>query len=201
VDEAGPAIVRILGGPADAGRPATPRGLGFLVDQRGYVLTHSDVIRDAKVLQVVLADGRTLPVKQVWRDELAGVAVLRIDGRDLPTLALGGSGGLRVGDPAVVVGRAIASSEPPVSATIRATGAATGGNLAIDAPIATAYVGSPLIDARGQVVGIASTDAHSMNGSAPGGFAVPIDRAKALLRQAQAQSSVAQVPPPPSFER
>jgi serine protease Do len=132
-------------------------------------------------------------VKQVWRDQLAGVAVLKIEGRDFPTLPLGESGSVRVGDAAAIVGWPMAALATPASATIRATGSATGGNLAIDAPIAMEYVGSPLINARGQVVGIASTGAHYMDGSVRGGFAIPIDRAKSMLRQAQ--SSAAQSRP------
>jgi serine protease Do len=184
------------GGPAPSkgGQPPAGRGLGFLVDERGYVLTHSDVIRDGKGLEAVLADGRTFAVKQVWRDTLAGVAVLRIDGRGLPALPLGDSNALHVGEPAAVVGWPAASASPPVSATIRATGAATGGNLAIDAPIQAENVGGPLINARGQVVGIASADAHYMDGSSRG-FAVPIDRAKSMLREAQASAA----PGRPSF--
>jgi serine protease Do len=191
-------MVRILAITGEAGRSALPgagqsgalRGLGFVVDGRGYVLTHSDVIRDGKSLQATLADGRTFPVREVWRDPLAGVAVLRIDGRDLPALPLGDSGGLRVGDATAVVGWPTASALPPVSAIIRATGSATGGNLAIDAPIPTEDVGGPLLDARGQVVGIASADAHVLDGRSRG-FAVPIDRAKSMLRQAQASAAPA----------
>ena len=114
------------GGPLGVRRgraaPGAARGLGFLVDGRGYVLTHSDVIRDGKGLEAALADGRTFAVKQVWRDPLAGVAVLWIDGRDLPALPLGDSTGLRVGDATALVGWPTASAPPSVSATIRATG-------------------------------------------------------------------------------
>jgi serine protease Do len=200
--EATPAMVRILattGGvdrpaPVKSGQPLAGRGLGFLVDERGYVLTHSDVIRDGQGLEAVLADGRTFTVKQVWQDPLAGVAVLRIDGRGLPALPLGDSRALHVGEPTAVIGWPTASVSPPVSATIRATGAATGGNLAIDAPIQAENVGGPLVNARGQVVGIASADAHFMDGTSRG-FAVPIDRAKSMLREAQASAA----PAPPAF--
>ncbi len=145
---------------------------------------------------VALADGRTLPVKQVWRDQLAGVAVLRIEGTGLPAaLPLGQSGGLRVGDPAIIVGWRSATQLPATTrATIRATGSATGGNLAIDAPISAESVGSPLVDLRGQVVGIATTDVHVMDERLRGGFAIPIDRAKSMLRQALS-SAAAQVRP------
>src|SRR5262249_51321283 len=105
------------------------------------------------------------------------------------------SGALRVGDAAIIVGWP-SGPQPPSSAraSIRATGSATGGNLALDAPVAAESVGSPLIDLRGQVVGIATTDAQATDDRSRAGFAIPIDRAKAMLRQALS-SDTAQVRP------
>jgi S1-C subfamily serine protease/type II secretory pathway predicted ATPase ExeA len=203
LDTVGRAVIRVLLlSPADgrkpvaAGQPAAQVGLGFLVDGRGYVLTHDELIREGRVLNVALADGRNLPVKQIWRDQLAGVAVLRIEASGLPAaLPLGQSGALRVGDPAVVVGWP-SGAQPPATAraSIRATGSATGGNLVLDAPISAESVGSPLVDLRGQVVGIAATDAPVTDERSRGGFAIPIDRAKAMLRQALS-SATAQARP------
>jgi serine protease Do len=174
-----------------ARQPAPEAGLGFLVDGRGYVLTHDQLIREGRALKVGLADGRNLPVKQIWRDQLAGVAVLRIEGTDLPAaLPLGQSGALRVGDPAILVGWPSGQPSAAARASIRATGSATGGNLALDAPISAESVGSPLVDLRGQVVGIATTDAHVMDERSRGGFAIPIDRAKVMLRQALSSATV-----------
>ena len=150
-----------------------------MVDRRGFVLTQDQLVRDAKELVVALAGGRKAPVKQVWRDPLAGVAVLKIDDSGLTALPLGDSSGLRVGDAALVLGWSPAGAPPSVRATIRATGSATGGNLVIDAPISTEYVGSPLVDQRGQVVGMAIAE----------GFAIPIDRARATLRRAQSTTT------------
>ena len=166
---------------------AATAGAGFLVDARGYVLTHDHLIRDAKRLRVALADGRNLPVTRVWRDHLAGVAVLKIEGAagiGLTALTLGDSGRLRVGDAAILVGPTPAHPAGG-RATIQATGIATGGNLALDAPIAAEHAGSPLLDVRGQVVGIATSDGRVPDGTPEGGSAIPIDRAKPMLRQAQ----------------
>jgi serine protease Do len=203
MDTVGRAVVRVLLSQADGRKPATSgqsapeAGLGFLVDQRGYVLTHDQLIREGRALKVALADGRSLPVKQVWRDQLAGVAVLRIEGTGLPpALPLGQSGALRVGDPAVIVGWP-SGAQPAAAAraSIRATGSATGGNLALDTPISMEAVGSPLVDLRGQVVGIATTGAHATEDVSRGGFAIPIDRAKRMLRQALS-SATAQIRTP-----
>jgi S1-C subfamily serine protease len=197
LDGIGRAIVRIRvnsaggKGPGSAGsQPDDATGLGFLVDGRGYVLTHDYLVRDAKGVEVALPDGRKPAVKQVWRDQLAGIAVLKIDGAGLPALQLGESGGLRVGDAAMLVGWPTAASQTTARATIRATGSATGGNLALDAPVSAEYAGSPLVDQRGHVVGIATTDIHSTDQTGRGGFAIPIDRAKSMLRQAQSTAGV-----------
>ena len=79
-------------------------------------------------------------------------------------------------------------------ATIRATGSATGGNLALDAPVAAGYAGSPPVAQRGHLVGMPTTDNHSMDQAARGGFAIPTDRAKSMLRQAQS-TAAAQIRP------
>jgi S1-C subfamily serine protease len=188
-DAAVRAVVRILATPPGGGIPVAT-GVGFLVDRRGYVLTHDHLIRDAKGLEIALADGRKAPVKQVWRDQLAGVAVLKIEGSGLTALPLGDSGGLRVGDPAIIVGWPTVTSSPTSPATIRATGSATGGNLVLDAPISADRAGSPLVDPRGQVVGIATSNGASSGG----GFAIPIDRAKATLRLAQSTTTAESLP-------
>jgi S1-C subfamily serine protease len=183
VDTAGRAVVRIVPNPPDGKTSPAADGFGFLVDARGYVLTHDHLVRNAKNLKVVLADGRSLPVKQVWRDQLAGVAVLKVDGSRLPAVPLGESSALRVGDHALLVGWTTAAQPLTARATIRATGSATGGNLSIDAPVSAEYAGGPLVDLQGQVVGIATSDGQIS------GSAIPIDRAKSMLRQAQSASA------------
>jgi serine protease Do len=181
VDAAGVATVRLLASRND-GTGVAEIGVGVLVDGRGYVLTPDRLLGEAQVLHARLANGRRLPVQRVWRDPLAGVAVLKIDGGGFPALAMGDSAGLRIGDAATFVGGAGAVSPfPAAQVTIRATGSATGGNLVIDVTVPGDRVGSPLIDQSGRLVAIATTDETS-----PSGRAIPIDRAKPMLRQAMA---------------
>ena len=107
------------------------------------------------------------------------------EGVGFPALAMGDSAALRVGDAATLVGGAAAVSSPSASqAKIRATGSATGGSLVIDVPAPGYRVGSPLIDQNGRMVAIATTDEAS-----PTGTAIPIDRAKPMLRQAVVSDS------------
>jgi serine protease Do len=180
VDAAGGATVRLLA-TRTGGAAVTEIGFGVLVDGRGWVVTPERLLGDARVLEVRLADGRLLPVARVWRDPLAGVAVLKIEGAGFPALVMGDSSRLRVGDAATLVGWAAAVYPPTIEARIRATGAATGGSVAIDVAVAGDRIGSPLIDQSGRIVAIATTDEAS-----PSGVAIPIDRAKPMLRQAMA---------------
>jgi S1-C subfamily serine protease len=178
--------VRILASRADASTTTTRwtvTGLGFLVDARGYVLTHYDVVRDAKGLVALLADGRRFTVTRVWWNESARVAVLKIEGQELSALALGVSGSVRVGDAAVIVGWP-ASGQGFASAAVSATGAATGGDLVFNVPVGTENVGGPVVNAQGQVVGIASSGARGGDWNLTGGYAIPIDRAKGMLEHA-----------------
>jgi S1-C subfamily serine protease len=204
IETAGAAIVQILASREDPSTTTTRwtvAGLGFVVDARGYVLTHYGVVRDARALVALLADGRRFTVTRVWRDDLAGVAVLRIEGRELPVLSLGESRSVRVGDAAVIVGWPTSGpGRGSSSATIAATGAPAGGDLAIDPPVGAEYAGSPLVNARGQVIGIASAETHGPNGGLTGGHAIPIDRARGTLEQAWATAPPRSVAPPSSYQ-
>ena len=182
VDAARNATVGLLAGRGGGG--VAEIGVGVLVDRRGYVLTPNRLPSEAQTLQVRLADGRRLPVQRVWRDPLAGVAVLKIEGGSLPALAMGDSAALRVGDAATLVYGATASAQ----ATIRATGSA----IVIDLPILGDRVGSPLIDESGRMIAISTADEAS-----PRGAAIPIDHAKPMLRQAMTADSARSAAPSP----
>jgi S1-C subfamily serine protease len=160
----------------DGGRP-THAGFGFVVSEGGTVLTAGRLVTGETKVAVVLPDGRTLPVTTVVLDPLSDLAVLQVRGERLRAVSLGRSGDLRVGDPVVGLG------EPgEVMGTVRATGAATGGDLVTDARAGgVGRAGLPLLNVRGEAVGIV-THTSAAGRSAPLDFAVPIDRAKRVLR-------------------
>src|SRR5581483_839022 len=193
-------LVRVTSLDAGARAPqGRPRGgFGFVVDPRGYVLTHDRIAEGEGMLQVTLADGRRLAVRQVWRDRLAGVALLKVDVDGVPALPLGSSAELRVGDRAIALAAPPGSRATPRWVTIRATGAAVGGDLAFDIPLDPASAGTPLLDPRGRVVGIAATDPGASDGGA-GGRAIPIDRVKPLLRRTRAGGTIEAVSPVETF--
>jgi len=156
-------------------------GLGFVVDPGGFVVTSHRLVEGARALEVALADGRRLPVTLVARDPLSDLAVLKVDGRDLPAVALGESGALRVGEPVVAPGP---GPEGAAVATgrITATSHATGGDLALELSPGSSRIGAPVLNGRGEVVGM-STAAGAHAG------AVPIDRVKPILRALQRRAA------------
>jgi S1-C subfamily serine protease len=180
-----PALDRRL---ADAVRSAVVRigapgrgGAGFIVDASGYIVTSHQVANTAGPLEVTLHDGRTLPVRIVARDPFGNVAVLKVDATGLPSIALGDSRSVRVGEPVMALGRGGGSTGTDVAVgVIRATGAGADGNLATDLPGRRDRTGGPLVNARGEAVGVAT---GSVQGQAA---AAPIDRVKPILADLKA---------------
>jgi S1-C subfamily serine protease len=175
------AVVRLRVAKAGAADSAARSERGFLVDSQGYIITSARVVSEARRIEAILHDGRTLTAELVARDPLNDVAVLKVPATGLPTIALGDSG-------SVVTGESVLAAGPPgrdrelTVATVRATGAATGGNLAVDFATRPGGWGGPLLNRRGQAIGVL-TDAGGAGGAQRSTtFAVPIDRVKGLLR-------------------
>lgn len=162
----------------DGGRTSRA-GFGFVVNERGIILTAGRLVTGATRVAVVLPDGRTVPVTMVVIDPLNDLAVLQVkEGRLRPVL-LGSSGDLRIGDRLIALGDPVTGE---TVGTVRATGAATGGDLVTDArPSDQLRAGLPLLNVRGEAVGIVTHTSEPGAGAALE-FAVPIDRAKRVLR-------------------
>jgi S1-C subfamily serine protease len=183
LDVARRAVVRVAASkPAersDDGGGANRTGFGFVVNENGTVLTAGRLVAGAAKVAVVLPDGRTLPVNSVVIDSLNDLAVLRVSEGRLRAMPLGSSGDLRVGDPLFTLGGPVGGEGV---GTVRATGSSNGGDLVADArPTGLPRSGLPLLNARGEAVGIV-THTSEARGGASLEFAVPIDRAKRVLR-------------------
>jgi serine protease Do len=177
--------------PARAGRkPKEPEPRpcrGFVVDELGHIVTSDTRLGGATTIEVVLFDGRTFAATVVARNPLNHVAVLRLERRGLPIIALGDSTALAIGDRVLALGNGVGPDYAPRAATVLATGAGTGGNLAVDLMPKPDSVGMPLLNHLGQAVGIV-TDPVSSPGSPPEfTVAVPVDRVKWLLRNVSAR--------------
>jgi S1-C subfamily serine protease len=175
----GVATYQDLPGSSDDNGPPSRSGFGFIVHGSGTVLTAGRLVANAKKVTVVLQDGRTLPVTRVTIDPLNDLAVLQVSAGHLRAVPMGSSDELRVGDKVIALGGPVIRG---TVGTVHATGAATGGGLAIDArPTGQPHAGLPLLNSRGEAIGIL-TDASPTGSGTAIEFAVPIDRAKRLMR-------------------
>jgi len=140
-------------------------GTGVIFDPRGYILTNNHVVEDARGVQVTLDDGRQLDAESVGAARLADLAVLKVESdEELPTVPIGGSGSLRVGDWVIAIGNALALPGGPtvtvgvVSALGRTLDEEEGVRLynliQTDAVINPGNSGGPLLNLHGEVVGI-----------------------------------------------
>jgi len=177
-------------------RPSS--GSGFIMDRDGYVLTNNHVVRDASDIEVTLNDNRTFKATVVGTDPETDVAVIKIQGKDLPVLPLGDSDQIRVGDWAIAIGNPL--GELKGSVTVGIISARGRSNLNIwggtpgfqdfiqtDASINFGNSGGPLCNIRGEVIGINT----AINPSGQGiGFAIPINLAKHVAEQLVAHGSV-----------
>jgi serine protease Do len=162
------------------GGPSGPsRGLGFVVDPGGLVVTSARLLQGqgSSAVEITLATGQRLPVVSIARDALSDVAVLKVEARGLPSLALGESRSLRVGETVVAVGSAEGGNASVATGVVRATSLATGGDLALDLSARPERTGGPVLNARGEAVGMSAWPAGTSSS------AVPVDRMKQMLRE------------------
>lgn len=165
-------------------------GTGFLVDKAGIVLTNYHVIEGASTVRVKLSDERELPGEVVATDHITDVAVVRIDAKGLHPLPLGDSDTLDVGDWVVAIGNPFGLSHTVSAGIISAKGRSRQDGVELDpsgyydflqtdASINPGNSGGPLLNLKGEVVGI---NTAIRGGGAQGiGFAIPINMVKQLL--------------------
>jgi len=176
-------------------RRATGLGSGFVISGDGYVLTNDHVVRGAEEIQVTLPDGRAFNAERVGEDQLNDIAVLKIDGAELPVAPLGRSGDLLIGEWAIAIGNPLgnlfSNTEPSVTAGVISAvdrhlipdeddQVVYLGMIQTDASINPGNSGGPLVNAAGEVIGVNSSILSQSGGSEGLGFAIPIDRALRL---------------------
>ena len=183
-------------------------GSGFIISSDGYILTNNHVVADATALTVFLQDRRSFPATLVGRDPFTDVAVIKIDADDLVKLSLGSSDELRVGEWIVAIGNpGFGGTSRPLDYTVTvgivsalgrplqllqrelAQNEETAGNrgyaiedfIQTDAVINPGNSGGPMVNLRGQVVGINSAIASRTGFYQGYGFAIPIDLAHRVM--------------------
>jgi putative serine protease PepD len=160
-------------------------GSGFAIDTAGHILTNAHVIAGGGDVSVVLSTGRRLQATVVGSDQGNDLAVLRVEPASSPRpLTLGRSSTVEVGDPVLAVGSPLGLSGTVTAGIVSALnrevriGGERATALQTDAPINPGNSGGPLVNARGEAIGVNTLNASLGSGGSIGiGFAIPIDRA------------------------
>jgi len=186
-----PAIRRFFG---DSMLPPQQRlesslGSGVIVSNQGYIITNHHVIDQADEIMVALNDERTIQATVVGTDPETDLAILKISLSDLPTIAIGHSDTMQVGDVVLAIGNPFGVGQAVSQGIISATGRSQLGIttfenfIQTDAAINPGNSGGALVNAYGELIGI-NTAIFSQSGGSQGiGFAIPVDLAKNVMQQ------------------
>jgi serine protease Do len=164
-------------------------GSGFIIDADGLILTNAHVVEGSERVRVHLLDGRTFEGKVKGSDPVTDIAVIQIEGENLPTVTLGNSDQVRPGDWAIAIGNPLGLDNTVTVGIISAVGRSSGqigaANkrvtfLQTDAAINPGNSGGPLLDAEGRVIGVNTAIFQRAQGV---GFAIPINRAMEIAER------------------
>ena len=180
------------GGGRPVTREAESLGSGFLISPDGYVVTNNHVISagsaDAVVqsITVTLTNGKEYKAKLIGNDQASDLAVLKIDGTNLPFVKFGNSDSARVGDWIIAIGQPFGIGSSVTAGIISAVHRVTGGGpydrfIQTDAAINKGNSGGPMFDMQGNVIGINSQILSPSGGNVGIGFAIPATEAKPIV--------------------
>ncbi|MBF2062819.1 MAG: trypsin-like peptidase domain-containing protein [Calothrix sp. C42_A2020_038] len=202
VERTGPAVVRIdsarsIQSPSsfNGRRVARGTGSGFIFRRDGLILTNAHVVGGADRVTVTLKDGRRYPGRVLGEDRSMDVAVVQIQASNLPTVNMGNSDQLRPGEWAIAIGNPLGLDNTVTVGIISGTGrnsrniGARGRDINFiqtDAAINPGNSGGPLLNQRGQVIGINTAIIQGAQGL---GFAIPINQAQQIANQLIARAS------------
>jgi serine protease Do len=190
-------------------RTQATQGSGFIIDERGYAFTNFHVIRDAERIQVTLADGKEYAAQLVGTAPTYDLALLKIDGDKFPAARLGDSDDLVVGEWAIAIGSPfglqLVDTQPTVTVGVISANHRDikqdenseqifNDMIQTDAAINPGNSGGPLINARGEVIGVNTLIFSSGAGQNAGiGFAIPINRVRRVYEELAAHGRVRDV--------
>jgi serine protease Do len=181
--------------PGDSDGDSQPRGVGsgFILNADGYVMTNAHVVEGADEVIVTLTDKREYKAKIIGADKKSDVALVKIEASGLPTVRIGDVGKLKVGEWVMAIGSPFGLENSVTAGIVSAKSRDTGDLLPLiqtDVPINPGNSGGPLINMRGEVVGI-NSQIYSRSGGYMGiSFAIPIDEATRVSEQLRAGGRV-----------
>ena len=174
----------------DRQKPGPSAGSGFIIESDGYILTNNHVVDGAEEIIVALSDRREREAVIVGQDALSDLAVLKIEGENLPTLDMGSSDSLEAGQWVVAIGSPFGFEHSVTAGIVSAIGRSlpeNNGNyvpfIQTDVAINPGNSGGPLLDLNGKVVGINSQILTRSGGFMGLSFAIPIDVAMEVAEQ------------------
>jgi Do/DeqQ family serine protease len=173
-------------------------GSGVIVSKDGYILTNNHVVEGADKVRVDLPDHRTFSAKVIGTDPATDLAVVKIDEGNLPTLVVGDSDAVKVGDVVLAIGNPLNVGETVTSGIISAKGRTTPGGddssyedfLQTDAAINHGNSGGALVNVAGELIGINSQILSPSDGNIGLGFAIPSNMAKHVMDELVTNGSV-----------
>ena len=164
-------------------------GSGVIVSTKGFILTNHHVVEAADDIEVALADGKKLRARTVGSDPETDLAVLQVQGADLPAITFGNDNGLSVGDVVLAIGNPFGVGQTVTMGIVSALGRSHLGIntfenfIQTDAAINPGNSGGALIDSAGNLIGI-NTAIYSRSGGSLGiGFAIPVSSARQVMEQ------------------
>ncbi len=165
-------------------------GSGVIVNTDGTILTNNHVVEGAVKIRIDLIDKRSFTANVVGTDKASDLAVLKIEGKDLPVAVLGNSDTVKVGDVVLAIGNPLGLQQTVtagiISAKERATGLGDGSFedfLQTDAPINQGNSGGALVNTNGEIIGINSQILSRSGGNIGIGFAIPSNMARSVMEQ------------------
>jgi len=171
--------------------PREGAGSGAVIDSKGYILTNNHVIKDARRIEVTLADGSKWPGRLVGTDPDNDLAVIRIEApaEKLKPIPLGSSSDLQVGQKVLAIGNPFGLGETLTTGIISSLGRSIRSEsgflmedlIQTDAAITPGNSGGPLLDSEGRIIGINTAIFSPSGGSVGIGFAIPVDAARRIL--------------------
>jgi serine protease Do len=169
-------------------------GSGFIIDREGYILTNNHVVEKASSIKVKLSDEKEYDAKIIGRDPKTDIALIKIDvNHELPSATFGDSNKLEVGDWVVAIGNPFGLEHTVTAGIVSAKGRVIGAGpyddfIQTDASINPGNSGGPLLNLKGEVVGINTAIISSGQGI---GFAIPINVVQDLLSQLKSKGKIA----------